>query len=85
MGTGRIGYFSFFALLQKLLLGFAAFGLAQVVLDLGWYYLFSEADSIAHHAYEKVQVRHGKLKVPTTAIRRTHSGKSQLPTAQKYH
>merc|ERR1712046_241746 len=62
LGTGSLGYFSFFELLEKLLLGFAAFGLAQVVLDLGWYYLFSEADSIASHAYQRVQVHHGKIK-----------------------
>eukprot|EP00746_Dinoflagellata_sp_MGD_P025623 gnl/MRDRNA2_/MRDRNA2_160290_c0_seq1.p1 gnl/MRDRNA2_/MRDRNA2_160290_c0~~gnl/MRDRNA2_/MRDRNA2_160290_c0_seq1.p1 ORF type:complete len:374 (-),score=46.61 gnl/MRDRNA2_/MRDRNA2_160290_c0_seq1:29-1150(-) len=54
VGTGSIGYFSIFVLLEKLLLGFAAFGLAQVVLDLGWYYLYKEADTIAKHAYDPV-------------------------------
>eukprot|EP00930_Biecheleria_cincta_P042498 TRINITY_DN29245_c0_g1_i2.p1 TRINITY_DN29245_c0_g1~~TRINITY_DN29245_c0_g1_i2.p1 ORF type:complete len:388 (+),score=37.82 TRINITY_DN29245_c0_g1_i2:27-1190(+) len=71
VGTGSIGYFSFVELIEKLLLGVAAFSLAQVVLDLGWYYLFSEADSIASHAYQRVQVNHGKIKVP---MRRSTSG-----------
>merc|ERR1719291_1131169 len=62
VGTGSVGYFSLVELFEKLLLGFAAFGLAQVVLDLAWYYLFSEADSIASHAYQRVQVSHGKIK-----------------------
>lgn len=74
VGTGSVGYFSLAELFEKLLLGFAAFGLAQVVLDLGWYYLFSEADSIASHAYQRVQVNHGKIR--GLAVRRTRSGGS---------
>jgi len=56
VGTGSIGYFSVVVLLEKLLLSFAAFGFAQVVLDLGWYYLFKEADTIAKRAYAPLEI-----------------------------
>lgn len=57
IGSGSIGYFSLAVLLEKLLVGFAAFSFAQVLLDLGWYYLFSEADAIASRAYSSVELR----------------------------
>lgn len=82
VGTGSVGYFSFVELIEKLLLGFAAFGLAQVVLDLGWFYFFSEADSIAAHAYQKIQVNHGRMK-GFTLLKSKSSRTQLLPMQQK--
>jgi len=57
IGTGSVGYFSLAELLEKLLVGFAAFGFAQVVLGLGWYHLFSESETIRKRAYVPVELQ----------------------------
>merc|ERR1712050_354772 len=86
IGSGSIGYFSLAALMEKLLVGFAAFSLAQVILDLGWYYLFSEADAIANVAFEKVDIRselNARFRTPSLPFRnsrtRSRSGHSLWP------
>lgn len=60
IGSGSIGYFSLAALLEKLVLAFAAFGLAQVFLDLVWYYLLGEAETIARKAYRPLVLNNYK-------------------------
>ncbi|CAE8737154.1 unnamed protein product, partial [Polarella glacialis] len=55
-GTGSIGYYSFSQLIEKLLLGFAAFGCAQTLLDMAWYYLHPKAPVIATKAYQSLQI-----------------------------
>lgn len=57
LGTGSIGYFSSAELLEKLLIGFAAFSLSQAILDLAWYYLHPKATVIAAQAYHPLELR----------------------------
>eukprot|EP00746_Dinoflagellata_sp_MGD_P146782 gnl/MRDRNA2_/MRDRNA2_79216_c0_seq1.p1 gnl/MRDRNA2_/MRDRNA2_79216_c0~~gnl/MRDRNA2_/MRDRNA2_79216_c0_seq1.p1 ORF type:complete len:370 (+),score=32.01 gnl/MRDRNA2_/MRDRNA2_79216_c0_seq1:191-1300(+) len=69
IGSGSIGYFSISVLLERLVLGCAAFSLAQVVLDLAWYYLLSEAETIARKAYRPLVINQWKHEVLTSITR----------------
>ena len=58
-GSGKVGYFSWEALLTKLLLSVTAFGLAQQLLDVGWYYCYRHSRLIAGKAYHALDIGDG--------------------------
>lgn len=76
VGTGSVGYFSAVELAEKLLVGFAAFTLAQAILDLAWYYLHPLGCVIAQHAYAPLRLD----EEPTTGA---HPATAKPPSAHR--
>ena len=54
--TGSIGHFSFTHLFQSIVIGFGAFGLAQVILDYYWFYFFKKRHAITPIAFHTLNL-----------------------------
>jgi len=62
IGTGSIGRFSVNMLLQSVVLGFGAFGIAQALLDQYWYFFHAERKAIIPTAFCTLDLVDGAVK-----------------------
>jgi len=75
--TGHVGYFSWEALLTKLLLAFTAFGVAQSLLDVVWYYTYPHSRLIAAKAFQCLDL------MPEAVASDGSTDRTEQPTSQQ--